>query len=78
VRLAAAVVEAFAEGPPRAHDDGADGRIRRGVAAAARCEFAGAAQVDTVDRRERYGFTSTPFQKATWPAISFAASFGCG
>ncbi|GAC1309931.1 MAG: hypothetical protein NVSMB21_17130 [Vulcanimicrobiaceae bacterium] len=80
VRLAANVMEAFAERGRAECDDGADARIRRGATASAQREFAGATEVDAVECGERraYGATSTPFQKATWSLICLAASLGAG
>ena len=51
VRLARAMVVALADDASVAHDDGADRRIRRGVADSARGEFVGALEKEPVERR---------------------------
>ncbi len=75
VRRAVAAMEALSQDRPVAHEDGPDGRVGRRAADGARGELTRPLEVDAV---ERYGTTSTPRQNATWSAICFAASFGCG
>ncbi len=75
VRLAAAVVPAFAQRDAVAHQHAADRRIGHRVRDGARGELARARQVRRV---VGYGVTSTPFQKATYPSMFFALSLACG
>jgi hypothetical protein len=78
MRGAFEAVETFAQRARTAHDDRADARVRRGTAARALGQFASAAQVDAIERVERYGSTSTPRQNATRPLMSCAAVLGVG